>query len=55
MSASNSRKTTSVLSFRMTPDEALQLRAVALSQNMGVTTFARRAAFKSGCYERSIV
>lgn len=47
MSKSNSRKATKVLAFRMTPDEAVQLRAVAESQNLGVTTFARRAAFSA--------
>lgn len=57
MSKSNSRKATSVLAFRMTPDEAFQLRAVASSQNLGVTTFARRAAFQAAAlsspeYER---
>lgn len=57
MSKSNSRKATSVLAFRMTPDEAIQLRAVASSQNLGVTTFARRAAFQAAAlsspeYER---
>lgn len=45
MSKSNSRLATSVLAFRMTPDESAQLRAVAASQGMGPTTFARRAAF----------
>lgn len=44
MSGSNSRKATEVFSFRMTPDEAAQLRAVASSQGLGPTTFARRAA-----------
>jgi len=47
MSKSNSRKATEILSFRLTPDEAAQLRAVASSQGMGPTTFARRAAFSA--------
>lgn len=45
MSKSQSRKATEILSFRLTPDEAAQLRAVAASQGIGPTTFARRAAF----------
>lgn len=45
MSKSNSRKASEVLAFRMTPDESAQLRAVAASQGIGPTTFARRAAF----------
>lgn len=45
MSRSENRKATAVLAFRMTPDESAQLRAVAASQGLGPTTFARRAAF----------
>ncbi len=47
MSKSNSRKASEVLAFRMTPDESAQLRAVAASQGIGPTTFARRAAFSA--------
>lgn len=57
MSKSNSRKATSIIAFRMTPDEAVQLRSVASNQGLGVTTFARRAAFQAAAlsspeYER---
>ncbi|KAB2774647.1 MobC family plasmid mobilization relaxosome protein [Brucella anthropi] len=45
MSASNSRKATSVISFRMTPGESEALRASAKAHGLGVTSFARRAAF----------
>lgn len=42
---SESRKASEVLAFRMTPEEAAQLRVVAAAQGMGHTSFARRAAF----------
>jgi len=45
MSKSNSRKASEILTFRLTPEESAQLRAVAASQGLGPTTFARRAAF----------
>lgn len=47
MSASNSRKATSIIAFRMTPDEADALRAAAKVAGLGPTTFARRAAFEA--------
>ncbi|MBA8838836.1 plasmid mobilization protein [Ochrobactrum sp. RH2CCR150] len=47
MSASNSRKATQVLTFRMTPDEGDALRAAAKANGIGPATFARRAAFKA--------
>jgi len=45
MSKSESRKASEILTFRLTPEESAQLRAVAASQGLGPTTFARRAAF----------
>lgn len=59
MSKSSSRKATKVLAFRMTPDEAIQLRAVAEFNGIGPTTFARRAAFEAASlavpeYERKL-
>lgn len=45
MSKSESRKASEILTFRLTPEESAQLRAVAASQGIGPTTFARRAAF----------
>jgi len=47
MSKSENRKTSKVLSFRLTPDEHSQLAAVAAVSGVGLPTFVRRAAFAS--------
>jgi len=47
MSKSETRKTTKMLSFRLTPDEHAQLIAVAAVSGVGLPTFVRRAAFAS--------
>lgn len=45
MSASKSRKATSLLSFRLMPDEHEAIRLAASARGLGPTTFARRATF----------
>lgn len=47
MSKSNSRKATSVIAFRVTPEEALQLRAMAKTRGIGPSSFARQATFRA--------
>nr|WP_162707454.1 plasmid mobilization relaxosome protein MobC [Brucella anthropi] len=47
MSKSSTRKATSIIAFRMTPDESDALRAAAIAAGVGPTTFARRAAFNA--------
>lgn len=45
MSRSKSRKATSVMSFRLMPQEHETIRLAASARGLGPTTFARRAAF----------
>jgi len=47
MSKSESRKTSKILSFRLTPDEHQQLIAVSSVSGLGLPTFVRRAALQA--------
>lgn len=47
MSTSKSRKTTSLLSFRLTPIEHETIRLAAAVRGLGPTTFARRVTFNA--------
>jgi len=47
VSKSESRKATKSISFRLTPDELIQVQALAAASKVGVSTFARRATFSA--------
>lgn len=46
MSKSENRKTSKILSFRLTPDEHNRLAAVCFRTGVNISAYVRRAAFK---------